>query len=372
MNLSIWENQSFLGKTDILIVGAGITGLSTAIHVKKRHPDQEVLIIERGIIPMGASTKNAGFACIGSPSELLDDMTNLSSQEVFETVEKRWKGLKMLRETLGDKRIGYAEEGSYELFKPEDHDQFKQCLNQLDSLNKYLSPITGNTKVFKIDHDIIKIAGFKNFEHAISSQAEASIDPGKMMRSLIRKAYSLGIHFLFGTELKAYHKATAETNLGKIRYGKLALCTNGFSLPFLPDLDLKPARAQVILSKPIMTLPWKGIFHFDRGYYYFRNIGHRILLGGGRNLDFEGETTTVMNNTEQITGHLKYILETQIAPQLGAQIERSWSGIMGVGSVKKPIVRQLSEDTFCGIRLGGMGIAIGSLVGHELARLLME
>jgi hypothetical protein len=43
---------------------------------------------------------------------------------------------------------------------------------------------------------------------------------------------------------------------------------------------------------------------------------------------------------------------------------------MGVGDKKKPIVKQISNHVFCGIRLGGMGIAIGSLVGRELAALV--
>ena len=45
-------------------------------------------------------------------------------------------------------------------------------------------------------------------------------------------------------------------------------------------------------------------------------------------------------------------------------------GIVGVGNQKKEIVKQVSENVFCGVRLGGMGIAIGSLVGKDLARLL--
>ena len=43
---------------------------------------------------------------------------------------------------------------------------------------------------------------------------------------------------------------------------------------------------------------------------------------------------------------------------------------MGVGNQKTPIVKQLSDNVFCGVRLGGMGVAIGSLVGKELAALL--
>ena len=42
---------------------------------------------------------------------------------------------------------------------------------------------------------------------------------------------------------------------------------------------------------------------------------------------------------------------------------------MGVGKQKSPIVKQVSNSIFCGVRLGGMGVALGSLVGKELAEL---
>jgi hypothetical protein len=53
-------------------------------------------------------------------------------------------------------------------------------------------------------------------------------------------------------------------------------------------------------TEPIDNLDVRGTFHLDCGYYYFRNIGDRILLGGGRNLDFETETTTEFAQTEII------------------------------------------------------------------------
>jgi glycine/D-amino acid oxidase-like deaminating enzyme len=62
--LSLWEKQSFL-EYDVIVVGAGITGLSTAVSIKEKNPKISVLVVERGILPTGASTKNAGFACFG-------------------------------------------------------------------------------------------------------------------------------------------------------------------------------------------------------------------------------------------------------------------------------------------------------------------
>ncbi|MCB0381887.1 MAG: FAD-binding oxidoreductase, partial [Psychroserpens sp.] len=108
----------------------------------------------------------------------------------------------------------------------------------------------------------------------------------------------------------------------------------------------------------------------DQGYYYFRNIDNRILFGGGRNLDFKGEETTEFNQTQLIQNKLEELLKTTILPNTPFEIEHRWSGIMGVGQQKKPIVKQIGNHTYCGVRLGGMGVAIGSLVGQELADLL--
>ena len=138
----------------------------------------------------------------------------------------------------------------------------------------------------------------------------------------------------------------------------------------LLDENILPARAQVLITGPIKDLHIKGTFHLDEGYYYFRNIDNRILLGGGRNLDFETEETTQFGQTNQIQNKLESLLRTTILPRNEFQITHRWSGIMGVGSQKNPIIKQLSEHTYCGIRLGGMGVAIGSLVGKELADLL--
>ena len=125
-----------------------------------------------------------------------------------------------------------------------------------------------------------------------------------------------------------------------------------------------------LITKPINNLHIKGAFHLDRGYYYFRNIDNRILFGGGRNLDFQTEETTEFSQTQLIQNKLEELLKTTILPDTPFEIEHRWSGIMGVGNQKKAIVKQLSNNVFCGVRLGGMGVAIGSIVGKELADLL--
>ncbi len=363
--LSFWEKQTYINHTDNLIVGSGIVGLSTAIYLKKRFPTQKVTIVEQGYLPTGASSKNAGFACIGSPSELLDDLQHTSEDLVFETVEKRWKGLLNLRQLLGDQNIHYQQLGSYELFKDT---SFNESFEALSYLNEKLKSITGIKSVFQTNSKIIDTADFNHFNHAISHAAEGQIDTGKMIYNLHKLAIEKGIVVLNGIKAETYEKDYLETNYGRIEFKKLFICTNGFAKNMINE-DIEPARAQVLITKPVSNLKFKGIYHFDKGYYYFRNVGNRVLFGGGRNLDLKTENTSNFENTELITEKLTELLSTHILPNTPFEVDYFWSGIMGVGQKKAPIVKQLSDHVYCGVRLGGMGVAIGSLVGKELADL---
>ncbi len=370
MNLSYWEHQSWISNIDYTIVGSGIVGLNTALHLKNRFPDSRILILERGFLPNGASTKNAGFACFGSLSEILDDLDSHSQQEVVELIQKRKKGLEFLRKNLGDDAIGYKCYGGYELFLPEDEQLYQSCVSQLKLVNDLLKPVFGE-EVFETKANIF---GFKNIrEPLIYNKFEAQINTGKMMEALLQKVQATGIKILNCITVEDFsaNNTLVEVKTDKFLFQtkKLLIATNGFASK-MGISEVKPARAQVLITKPIKDLNVKGAFHLDKGYYYFRNIDDRILFGGGRNLDFKAEETTEMEQTDLIQNKLEEILKSTLLPGIPFEIDHRWSGIMGVGSTKKPILKQLSTNVYCGVRLGGMGVAIGSLVGMELAEMV--
>lgn len=369
MQLSYWEQKTYFENVDVAIVGSGIVGLNAALALKTQHPSLKILVLERGLLPTGASTKNAGFACFGSVTELLDDLNTSTENEVFALVERRYRGLEKLRSNLSDQVIDYQNLGGYELIDD------AQNLDHLDRFNYLLKPITGLDHTYINATEKIKSFQFQNINHLILNQAEGQIDTGKMMAALTAKVCSLGVTILNQTEITSFHQETSYTTLQtnhnlEIKARKLLICTNGFAQQLLPDLEVEPARAQVLITKPIENLPFQGTFHCEKGYYYFRNIESRILFGGGRNLDFKTEKTTEFNLTDKIQSHLDHLLKTVILPETPFEVDYRWSGIMGVGPKKSPIVKSISENIFCAVRLGGMGVAIGSLVGEEAAEMV--
>jgi gamma-glutamylputrescine oxidase len=370
MDLSYWEIKSWLTDIDYTIVGSGIVGLNCALQLRTRFPKAKILILEKGILPQGASTKNAGFACFGSLSEILEDLKTHTEAEVIDLVTKRINGLNLLRSTLGDAKIDYMGLGGYELFTEADSELYQQCLCEREAINSILKPIF-NAAVFSLKNNDFN---FKSIQPKyIFNQFEGQIDTGKMMLSLLQLAAEKDIKILNSTTLERFSEANdsvkLKTNHFEFSTKKLLIANNGFASTLLNE-SVKPARAQVLITKPIKDLHIKGTFHLDKGYYYFRNINDRVLFGGGRNLDFKTEETSEFGETELIQKKLEELLKTIILPEIDFEIDHKWSGIMGIGQQKKPIVKQLSNNVFCGVRLGGMGVAIGSLVGKELADLI--
>jgi glycine/D-amino acid oxidase-like deaminating enzyme len=303
-------------------------------------------------------------------SELIDDLKTHTEEEVIQLVQKRWNGMQLLRKRLGDATLDFKPYGGYELFLQDDDATYSECLQKMPFLNEILKPLF-KADVFSKEVDRFAFANIK--EYSIFNPFEAQIDTGNMMQALLKEAISKDILILNQAEVSSYTDKNDSVELVVNDYSfntkKMLFATNGFASQ-LTNNEVKPARAQVLITEPIANLDIKGTFHLDKGYYYFRNFEDRILLGGGRNLDFEGETTTDLSQTEKIQNKLEDLLKNVILPNQEFQIAHRWSGIMGIGAHKNPIVSQLSSNVYCGVRLGGMGVAIGSLIGKELADLV--
>jgi glycine/D-amino acid oxidase-like deaminating enzyme len=373
INTSFWESETYFNNIDLIVVGSGIVGLSAAISFKEKFKKAKVLVLERGVLPTGASTKNAGFTCFGSISELSSDIKNTSSDLVFQTIEMRLKGLELLRKRLGDKSIDYKQLGGYELF--DDHRSFKNCVDDIEFFNKELYRFTKQKQTYKVEINKIKKFGLHSMKGIIHNTQEGQIDTGKMMQSLSSLAIKKGVLILNNIDVKKIEDSSTgvwlNTSIGNIQSKKTIIATNGFANELLNLKNIKPARAQVLITKAIPNLKIKGTFHYNEGFVYFRNINNRILLGGGRNLDIKKETTSDFKLNTKIQNYLTDFLKQTILPNQPFEIEQRWTGIMGIGDEKMPIIKSVSENVVCAVRMGGMGVAIGSIVGQLAVKKLI-
>jgi gamma-glutamylputrescine oxidase len=371
--LSVWEKESFFAPSDIVIAGSGLVGLWSAYYLKRRAPSLRITIVERGLIPTGASTRNAGFACFGSLTELVANARQMGDDQMLQLVEMRCKGLRRIRKTFRDEDIGYERFGGYELLTEANIDELRSTIDQF---NRTLKNITRQQKTFRLQNEKIGSFGFTGIRHLIDSRAEGQLHSGKLCQSLLRLVQSMNVTVLNNIEITGYEKVNGHLLLHTqhpfpLIASQLLVCTNAFARQLLPQLDVTPARGQILVTSPIDNLPFKGAFHFDEGYYYFRNLGDRVLLGGARNLAIEAEATTEMSITDTIQHELQRFLSEVILPGKHYTIEDRWSGIMGLGSEKMPLISAVNDHVFCAVRMSGMGVALAPVAGDRVTSLMM-
>lgn len=376
--ISIWEKESFFAQQDIIIVGNGFVGLWSAFHLKKKKPNLKITIVDRGVIPTGASTRNAGFACFGSLSELIHDGKTLGSEKMLALVKMRHEGLKKIQKYFSKNAIDFSLCGGYELFSEACAKSFKKIIHDLEYLNSLLKPITKTKKTFRIIDKKISDFGFGKTKHLIKNKLEGYLHSGKLVQALLQKVQSMGIQVFTSTEITRIEKLNGKVELStnqkfNLTAKQVLICTNAFAKELLPELDIVPARGQVLVTSEITNLPWKGSFHSDEGFYYFRNIGKKVLLGGARNLAFKEEETTTMDISNRIQEELERYLYQVVLPGYKGQytIDYPWSGIMAMGSEKIPIIKEIEPNIFCAVRMSGMGVALAPMVGESVTKLML-
>jgi glycine/D-amino acid oxidase-like deaminating enzyme len=392
MAISVWEQSTYFAPKDLVIVGCGFVGLWTAYEAIHQNPKLNITILERGTIPSGASTRNAGFSCFGSVSELMSDIQLMGEATMLETVKMRYDGLQRIQEVFKAKEIDYNQWGGYELFEGKkgarNDESGMYDISKLESniayLNKILAPALKTPKkngkylpIYTNASKDIKKLGFQGIEALAFNQLEGQLNSAKLVLALQKAVQSKGVQILFNTEVKKFksHKkgVTITTNLEAVLETKQFLvCTNGFAKQLIPRLDVVPARGQVFVTEPIKNLKFKGCFHFDEGYYYFRNLGDRLLLGGARNADFKNEKTYSLETSATIQKVLEDFMMQRILPKGSKKpkIELRWSGTMGMGSIKKPIIEQVQPNVYCAVRMSGMGVAIAPIVAKKALKLM--
>jgi glycine/D-amino acid oxidase-like deaminating enzyme len=374
MNISYWERESFLNSSDVIVVGAGIAGLSTAIELKKDRHDLNVAVLEKSWLSDGASSKNAGFACFGSISEFIDDLKELSFEQVINLAVMRFRGIEKLVRDYSEERLKLEWNGGHEVFFQDDKESFLECCAHVEKFNDAFESALG-LRPYSI-LNVSEFQGIENLVGVISNRYEGGLNTGALLKAMRNRALEKGVQIFNGVEVLSYiEKDSAvelETSVGIWNSKQVAFCTSSFHAHLFQEEKMLTKRNQVIVTKKILNLKLNGTFHHQQGFNYFRNIDGRILMGGMRHHFSNTESTGVQGNTEEVKQALMDFIQQKIHSHGPIELDLAWSGILGVGEDERPLVKQVLSNVYLGARLGGIGVAIGSLIGEELARLMLS
>lgn len=374
MDFSFWERHHLFNKWDLTIVGAGFAGLSLALRVKELDPATSVLVLEKGKLSFGASVKNAGFFCFGSPSEVLNDIEKYGEEAAIRNVVERWEGLEKLSSCFPSEEIELERKGGHELFR--DPEQWKRSKSELPYLNELLRTHIGQAPYRPLEDEELEGMGFKGFVGGSRIEGEGMLNPYALHRALMQAAQAKGVELFNGTKVKEVEDQQRGASLKLEGVDELlptdqcVIACNGFSERILPNSGITPARGQVLITEPLGELPFEGSFHMESGNYYFRNVKDRVLIGGGRELAPEEERTFDTGSHREIQAELERILREQLLPDRSFEISERWSGIMGFTENKRPILSRTGTHTYLIGGFSGMGVALSFSASGSMAKKL--
>jgi len=368
---SFWEKQQYLGKYDVIIIGSGFTGLSAGITLLKSKPVLRVAIIESATIGTLASSRNAGFMCYGSPSELGIDLEKHTSASMLQMIRAKQKGMKLLLQFAGKRNIQFKKVTAYEILQKNTPATYTANAH-FNKLNELFKEALGIPQYFT---HAIKRHFAADYQDAIAFAYEGQLNPAATVFQLTQLFRNLGGIHLNGITALGLEKSEGHflipTCLGNLQALQIIVATNAFTSSLIPSSQIQPKRAQVLITKPIAKLPYLGNFHIDYGYVYFRNVGNRLLLGGARNKDFDSENSANPALNQLIQSELNVIL-TKLLPGQKIEIEDRWAGIMGFDEHNSPQPKLLDSNLILVAGMNGMGTALGPALGYEAANKLLS
>lgn len=369
-SLSVWEKQTWFQGADIVIAGAGVLGLWTAIEIKRRKPQWRVVVAEANAVPLGASTRNAGFACFGSPGELWHDIQLLGEEKAMQIVLQRWLGIRKIASHFKQSDIGLQWCGGYECLWPHNANE---VMPHIPALNGLLARLTHEKKVYQLEANAAQTFGLRGFEAVIANRTEGVLHSGKYVSALAHLAAQHGVDILYGARIDEVDYSngghTVVTTRGQLQADKLVWTTNAYLSQKFPQAGIKPGRGQMLLISPATPIVWKGAFHAHEGYYYWRDLDGMLLIGGGRHTELAEEETLDITTTASITAHLQDFAAKHLLAEPFTVVQQ-WAGLMAFTPDKYPMLQHQGHGEWIATCCNGMGVAISPVFAETVAEAL--
>jgi len=340
-------------RADILIVGAGFTGRWLAYHLARLPAPPSVLVLERDAFTYGASSRNAGFLTCGQLSEMSADVRVAGLDAVVGNFLRRLQGIQIVRGAFPDLEVDEC--GSYD---------WDPLTAEQRELARTLNEAAGR-EVYRIG--TAQIEGEPRA--AAHNLLDGGLDPVDLLERL---RAATDATFRFGLEVQSIGGGVAEVVMGaethEVRYRHAFVATNAFSSSLHPKTPVRPGRGQVIVTSPVASERQRALGYLNEGYDYFRWLGDRLLIGGGRHLHPEENGPIELTPTDDVGAYLTRTAARVIGHDDFA-VDHHWAGIMGFHEGRHlggPPREALDATTDVVAGFGGMGVALTPAVAADI------
>lgn len=369
MTTSHWIRQEY-GKTpdistDVLIIGGGYVGLSTAYWLTEFRPDLKITVLERSLCGAGASGRNAGFLTKGSTSfykGLTQKWGEKKATDIYRFAEE---SLELVHQHILNKApdINYVQSSSLTLFQSEQ--QFASWENDGFDPKKFSFNWNDQTK--------LPAPLQKRFFGAFENSPEYKINPIELLASIKKIIEARKVKILESSMAFEIKACGVQTETNTIKTKQVVMALNGYFPQFNSIFKgaFVPRRAQMLAVEIEAGFNCPGLHYDPPERVYWRKAQDNVLLiGGKRLLDEAGEE----GEFEKLSPIIQNGLEQYVSDQLGLKYKviNRWSGIMGFTEHELPLVGKIEAplETFLIGGFSGHGMGFGFASAKDVAELV--
>ena len=349
---------------DVCVIGAGFTGISTALHLAERGYD--VHVVEANRVGWGASGRNGG-QIIGGISGEKNVARNLGqdADEVFRDL--RWAGHDIIRErvqTYGiqcDLKFGYLDVAIK-----------KRHVRDLEADHERLQKDNFPHEFRLLSRDEThETIGTSAYVGALLNMGNGHLHPLKMCVGEARAAVSLGATIYEQSlvlNIEKGSKPKVVTQHGSVTADVVVIAGNAYhALERKLRGIMFPVNSFIIATEPLSeetvnTINPHDLAVCDPNFVleYFRLSAEKRLLFGGRCNYFGNDPSTIEKNLRPRL--------LKIYPQLAnLEIDYAWGGTIGVPINRVPQLGRISPDIFYCQGYSGHGVNVTHLAGQIMA-----
>jgi gamma-glutamylputrescine oxidase len=301
-------------RTDVLVIGGGITGISLLHWLRGR---ADAVLVERDRVAAGASGRNAGFLLAGVASCYAAAVRTFGRQRARSIWGFTAETHELLARALEGREVGYRRAGS---------DIIPASAEEAEDL-------AASAELLREDGFEASWDGERLF-----NPRDGELDPLRAVSELASQAPEGSIRE--GVEVTGLESGSDGVRVAaggrECLAGAVVLATNAYTNLLLPEIAIAPVRAQMLGTAPGRRRLVPRPAYSDRGYRYWRQLGDgRLLTGGFRNHAIDEE----IGHQALPTARIQALLDQQVRRLgSGAPVTHRWAGIMGFTEDELPLV----------------------------------
>ena len=357
-------------RTDVVIVGAGYTGLAAARQLARA--GASVTVIERERAGWGASSRNGGQVLAGLKLDAATLVHRYGETRARELFDEETRAIGRLESMIASEAIDcdYARVGHLQAaWKPAHFDAFREEQALL-------------ARVFDHPVHLVDRAGQKaeigsdRYHGVLIDESSGALNPAKYAQGLAAAARRAGATIAEGAGVdrivRAGKRWSVSSSRGEVDAGDVLLATNGYTNGAAPALQrrLIPIGSSIIATAPLAAdlaaalLPRRRVAFDSKNFlYYFRVTADRRLLFGGR-----AEFSTPDEKTPARAAAILSRGMIDVFPQLtGVAVDYAWTGNIAFTRDELPHAGRLDGLYYAG-GYCGHGIAMATYLGEQIAR----